>query len=208
MLNILVLYYSRDGSVAAMAKQLARGIDEVEGTQAVLRTVPPISSDLHVADDEVPDYGPPYATLDDVKECAGLALGSPARFGNMAAGLKFFLEQTTSVWISGQLSGKPATVFTSSATIHGGQETTLTSMMTPLLHHGMLIVGVPYTVAELNTTTTGGTPYGSSHYAGQNGSSVLSEEEISLCHAQGSRLAHTALALHANKELFNQLKSP
>ncbi|MDH5436676.1 MAG: NAD(P)H:quinone oxidoreductase, partial [Gammaproteobacteria bacterium] len=166
MMKILVLYYSRHGAVAEMANFIARGIEEVNGVQAKLRTVPEVSTVCEATADTIPETGAPYATLDDLKSCAGLAIGSPTRFGNMAAPIKYFIDATSPIWLSGALSGKPATVFTSTSSMHGGQETTLISMMLPLLHHGMLISGVPYGETDLMHTTTGGTPYGTSHYAG------------------------------------------
>lgn len=195
MPDILVLYYSRQGGVAAMAQLIARGVAEVSGMQARLRTVPAVSAVSEAVEDNIPTEGPPYATLDDLRECAGLALGSPTRFGSMAAPLKYFLDGTGSMWLSGGLAGKPAAVFTSTSTLHGGQETTLVSMMLPLLHHGMLITGLPYSEPDLTTTTTGGTPYGASHYAGSDSKRPLSEEEKRLCRALGKRLAETARAL-------------
>ncbi|MDE2090220.1 MAG: NAD(P)H:quinone oxidoreductase, partial [Gammaproteobacteria bacterium] len=166
MADILVLYYSRHGAVAEMARHLARGVEEVADMQARLRTVPAVSAVCEAVADTIPESGPPYATLDDLRDCAGLALGSPTRFGNMAAPLKYFLDSTSSLWLSGALCGKPAAVFTSTASLHGGQEATLLSMMLPLLHHGMLLVGLPYTETELLSTRSGGTPYGASHLAG------------------------------------------
>lgn len=195
MLPILVLYYSRDGNVAAMAQQVARGIDQVSGCEARLRTVPPVSPECEAMAPPIPDSGPPYARLEDLRDCAGLALGSPTRFGNMAAPLQHFLGTTSGLWLGGDLIGKPAAVFTSTGSLHGGQETTLLSMMLPLLHHGMLILGLPYSEADLGATTTGGTPYGASHVAGPGADRPLSAEETRLCRALGRRLAQTALAL-------------
>lgn len=195
MTNILVLYYSRTGATAEMAKLIARGIEEVPGMQARLRTVPAVSTVCEATQDSIPAEGPPYATLDDLRDCAGLALGSPTRFGNMAAPLKYFLDGTGGLWLSGELSGKPAAVFTSTSTLHGGQESTLLSMMTPLLHHGMLMVGLPFTEAILSTTTTGGSPYGATHYSGPDSNLPLSEDEKKLCRALGKRLADTAQRL-------------
>ncbi len=195
MAEILVLYYSRHGAVAAMAQQLARGVESVTGCEARLRTVPPVSPSHDPQADAVPASGAPYATLDDLRECAGLALGSPTRFGNMAAPLKHFLDTTGALWISGALCGKPAAVFTSTSTLHGGQESTLLAMMLPLLHHGMLIVGLPYTEAALNRTASGGTPYGASHMAGANSNLPLTTDEKELCQALGKRLASVALRL-------------
>jgi NAD(P)H dehydrogenase (quinone) len=198
MAEILVLYYSRFGNVAAMAGRVCHGIESVAGCSARLRTVPPVSAETEAALPDIPESGPPYATLDDLKECDGLALGSPTRFGNMAAPLKYFLDGTGSLWVSGDLIGKPAAVFTSTASLHGGQETTLLSMLLPLLHHGMLVLGLPYSEPELAATTSGGTPYGASHTAGPNGDIPLTEEEKNLCVALGRRLAHTAAALAAS----------
>jgi NAD(P)H dehydrogenase (quinone) len=195
MNEILVLYYSRYGATAEMAQRIAFGIESVAGCQARLRTVPPVSSVCEATADAIPDAGPPYASLDDLRECAGLALGSPTRFGNMAAPLKYFLDSTSSLWLSGGLIGKPAAVFTSTSSLHGGQETTLLSMMLPLLHHGMLILGLPYSETELLTTTSGGTPYGPSHTAGVDSKQPLTAEEKHLCTALGKRLAETVAAL-------------
>ena len=194
MSEILVLYYSRYGAVAEMANQIARGIERVAGVQARIRTVAPIPSQTPIAD-EIPAHGPPYATLQDLQECVGLALGSPTRFGNMAAAMKHFLDSTGSVWLNAGLSGKPAALFTSSSSLHGGQESTLISMMLPLLHHGMLIVGIPYSEEALMRTGSGGTPYGASHVAGANSDREISAEEKKLCQAMGMRLARIALAL-------------
>lgn len=193
--EILVLYYSRNGATAEMARLVARGIEEVDGTQARLRTVPPVSSVCEASADSIPDSGPPYATHDDLRECAGLVLGSPARFGNMAAPLKYFLESTSALWISSTLAGKPAAVFTSSSSLHGGQESALLTMMVPLLHHGMLVCGLPYSETDLMHTTTGGTPYGPSHVSGEDSKRPLSEEEKNLCKAQGRRVAEIAVKL-------------
>ncbi|HMX52339.1 MAG TPA: NAD(P)H:quinone oxidoreductase [Plasticicumulans sp.] len=191
--EILVLYYSRHGATAEMARLVARGVEEVPGMQARLRTVPAVSAVCEKTADDIPAEGPPYATLADLRECAGLALGSPTRFGNMAAPLKFFLDGTSELWLSGALAGKPAGVFTSTGSLHGGQETTLLTMMLPLLHHGMLIVGLPYTETVLHTTRTGGTPYGPSHFAGTE--ARPSPDEKTLCRALGRRLAQTAQRL-------------
>ena len=199
MTEILVLYYSRYGNVAKMAQQIARGIESVAGCTARIRTVPPVSPVCESTEDSVPASGPPYAANKDLEECAGLALGSPTRFGNMAAPLKYFLDGTADIWISGKLIGKPAAVFTSTASLHGGQETTLLSMMLPLLHHGMLIVGVPYSVPELTTTTAGGTPYGPSHTAGQKADREITPEEKQICTALGKRLAETVLELQRGR---------
>lgn len=195
MSDILVLYYSRYGSVAQMAQLIARGIEDVPGMTARIRTVPAVSTVCEATEDTIPSQGPPYVTLDDLKECAGLALGSPTRFGNMAAALKYFLDGTGSQWLSGTLIGKPAAVFTSTSSMHGGQEGTLLTMMLPLLHHGMVVLGLPYSEPDLMSTKTGGTPYGASHLAGTDSKSPVSEEEKRLCHALGRRLAETAKAL-------------
>lgn len=195
MPDILVLYYSRTGATAEMAKLIARGVEEVPGMHARLRTVPAVSTVCEATQDSIPANGPPYATLDDLRDCAGLALGSPTRFGNMAAALKYFLDGSGGLWLSGGLAGKPAAVFTSTSTMHGGQESTLLSMMTPLLHHGMLLVGLPYTEVILSTTTTGGSPYGATHYAGPDSKLPLSEDEKKLCRVLGKRLADSAQRL-------------
>jgi NAD(P)H dehydrogenase (quinone) len=195
MADILILYYSRHGGVAAMAQMIARGVEQVPGMQARIRTVPAVSTVCEAVEDSIPAAGPPYATLDDLRECAGMAMGSPTRFGNMAAPLKYFLDGTGSLWLSGILAGKPAAVFTSTSTLHGGQESTLISMMLPLLHHGMLITGLPFSETDLLTTTTGGTPYGASHMAGNDSKLPLSEEEKRLCLSLGKRLAETTSAL-------------
>ena len=193
--EILVLYYSRHGAVREMAQLVARGIEQVNGMRARIRTVPPLSAATEAVAPPVPDSGPPYVELADLRECAGLALGSPTRFGNMAAPLKYFWDSTSELWLRGTLAGKPAAVFTSTSTMHGGQETTLISMMLPLLHHGMLIVGIPYTEPDLNTTQSGGTPYGASHTAGAPSDRPITEHEKRLCIAQGRRLAEIALRL-------------
>ena len=197
MNEILVLYYSRYGATAEMAQYIARGIETVPGCQARLRTVPPVSAVCEATQDAIPAEGPPYATLDDLQECSGLALGSPTRFGNMAAPLKYFIDSSSSLWLSGALIGKPAGVFTSTSSLHGGQETTLLSMMLPLLHHGMLLLGLPYSETELLSTQTGGTPYGPSHTAGSDSKRPLSAEEKHLCSALGKRIAETCAALGA-----------
>jgi NAD(P)H dehydrogenase (quinone) len=196
MIEILVLYYSRYGATAELARRIARGIEEVPGCQARLRTVPAVSTVCEAVADTIPAEGPPYASLDDLRDCAGLALGSPTRFGNMAAPLKYFIDSTSSLWLSGTLAGKPAAVFTSTSSLHGGQESTLLSMMLPLLHHGMLLMGLPYSEGALLTTTSGGTPYGPSHTAGTDSKRPLTEEEKTLCRALGKRLAQTAATLH------------
>ncbi len=195
MREILVLYYSRDGSVARMAQLVARGVEEVGGMAARLRTVPPISTVCEAVAETVPDSGAPYVTADDMRECDGLVLGSPSYFGNMAAPLKYFLDTTGSLWLSGSMVNKPAALFTSSGTLHGGQESTLLSMMLPLFHHGMVMVGLPYSESDLSTTKTGGTPYGASHYAGVDGKQRVSDEEGRLCKALGHRVAKVAQAL-------------
>ena len=197
MALILVLYYSLHGSTAAMARQVARGIEQVEGARARLRTVPRVSALVEAREPAIPEQGPPYARLSDLAECDGLILGSPTRFGNMAAPLKYFLDGTSSEWISGTLCGKPAGVFTSTSSLHGGQESTLLSMMIPLLHHGMVMVGLPYTRPELMSTRSGGTPYGPSHVAGIDQEPRLSREEIALCRTLGSRVAEIAMRLRA-----------
>ncbi len=194
-MEILVVYYSRYGNVAGMARQVAHGIELVPGARARVRTVPPVSDGLDRVTDPVPASGPPYATHADLRECAGLALGSPTRFGNMAAPLKYFLDSTGDLWASGALVGKPAAVFTSTASLHGGQESTLLSMMLPLLHHGMLILGLPYSEPDLAATSAGGTPYGPSHVAGGSGDLPLTEQEHRLCVAMGRRLAEICAAL-------------
>ncbi len=195
MSRILVLYYSRHGSTAALARQVARGVESVKGASAVVRTVPSVSPDTRPSEPELPTEGPPYAGVDDLAEADGLVVGSPTRFGNMAAPMKHFLDTTGDLWFSGALAGKPAGVFTSTASMHGGQETTLLSMMLPLLHHGMLLVGLPYTEPALAETSTGGTPYGASHVAGQPPSPALSGHERDLARALGERVASIATAL-------------
>ena len=195
MKQVLVLYYTRSGATADMAKLIARGVEAIDDVEALLRTVPEISETCEAIDAKVPDSGAPYVSLDELKMCDALALGSPTRFGNMAAPLKFFLEKTSGHWLSGSLVGKPAGVFTSTSSLHGGQETTLLSMMIPLLHHGMLISGLPYTESELLTTTTGGTPYGPSHLAGSESNYPISDDEKALCIALGKRLATLAVKL-------------
>jgi NAD(P)H dehydrogenase (quinone) len=197
MTEILVLYYSVGGSVREMAQLVARGVNQVAGATARLRTVPPVAPRTQVTEPPVPDEGAPYAELADLEQCTGLALGSPTRFGNMAAPLKYFVDTTGALWAKGTLAGKPAAVFTSTASLHGGQETTLTSMMLPLLHHGMLIVGLPYTLPEVTSTASGGTPYGASHWAGANDDKPLTDDERTLCIALGKRLAETTLKLAA-----------
>ena len=195
MVDLLVLYYSVGGSVRRMAELVAEGVERVPGAAARLRTVPRVAPVTEQAHPGIPPEGAPYCELKDLEECAGLALGSPTRFGNMAAPLKHFLDGTGVFWLKGTLAGKPACVFTSTASMHGGQETTLVSMMLPLLHHGMLIVGTPYTEAALNATRTGGTPYGPSHFAGTADDQPVTDAERVLCIAQGRRLAEVALRL-------------
>jgi len=195
MNDVLVLYYSQTGAIREMAQLVARGIDSVAGARARLRTVPKVSPVCEAIEPGIPAEGAPYAELRDLEQCIGLAVGSPTRFGNMAAALKYFFDSTGTLWLSGKLAGKPAAVFTSTATLHGGQETTLLSMMLPLLHHGMVIVGLPYTERDLVTTASGGTPYGASHLAGESSDQPISEEEKRLCIALGRRLAETALKL-------------
>ena len=192
---ILVLYYSRTGSVAKLAQHIARGVEFIDGMEARLRTVPPVSATCEAVSASIPDSGAPYATLDDLQDCAGLALGSPTRFGNMAAPMKYFWDSTSSLWLSGALVNKPACVFSSSASLHGGQETTLMSMMLPLLHHGMILLGLPYTEDALNTTQTGGTPYGATHVSGVGQDTPLSVEEITLAKHLGERVARVASRL-------------
>lgn len=195
MAEILILYYSRTGSTAELARQVARGVETVASMTARLRTVPPISTVCEAVEDEIPAAGPPYASLDDLRECAGLALGSPTRFGNMAAPLKYFLDSTGGLWLAGALSGKPAGVFTSASTLHGGHETTLLTMMAPLLHHGMLLVGIPFTEPALSKTRSGGTPYGPSHWSGPESRAALDSEEKQIAWALGRRLAAIARQL-------------
>ena len=191
---ILVLYYSRHGATAEMARQIARGV-ELGGLEARLRTVPAVSSECEAVAPAIPAEGALYVSHDDLKGCAGLALGSPTRFGNMAAPMKYFLDGTSSLWLTGELVGKPAGVFTSTSSLHGGQESTLLSMMLPLLHHGMLICGLPYSESALLETRGGGTPYGASHFAGQDGKRALDEHEKRLCKALGERVGRLAVQL-------------
>ena len=192
---ILVLFYSRHGAVAEMARYVARGVEQVPGIEARVRTVPPVSPTTEQAGEVIPEQGPLYCSEEDLKNCAGLVLGSPTRFGNMAAPMKYFIDGTSSLWLSGALIGKPAAVFSSSASLHGGQETTLLTMLLPLLHHGMLIAGLPYSEAGLMNTDSGGTPYGASHVAGKNNDRPVDQTEISLCQALGKRVADTASLL-------------
>lgn len=195
MTEILVVYYSRNGATEALAREVARGVDGVADAVARLRTVPAVSARTEASAPPVPSSGPPYATPDDLAECDGLVLGSPTRFGNMSAAMKYFLDGTSAQWLSGKLAGKPAGLFTSSGTLHGGQESTLLTMAVPLLHHGMLIVGLPYTESALTETTSGGTPYGASHVAGVDANPRLTGHEITLARALGRRVAETARAL-------------
>ncbi len=197
MTEILVLYYSQGGAVRDMAQIIARGIESVSGVKARIRTVPKVSANCEATEPDVPTSGAPYVELQDLEACAGLALGSPTRFGNMAAPMKYFLDSTSSLWLKGALIGKPAAVFTSSGSMHGGNETTLLTMMLPLMHHGMILVGLPYSEAALGNTTTGGTPYGASHIGGAMDDKPLSDDEKKLCIALGKRLAETALKLSA-----------
>lgn len=192
---VLVLYYSRHGKTADMAKLIARGIEQVSGMEARLRTVADISPLTEASAPAIPASGALYCSQDDLRHCAGLVMGSPTRFGNMAAPLKYFLDQTSSLWLSGALVNKPAGVFTSTSSLHGGQETTLLSMALPLIHHGMVFAGIPYQEVALSQTRSGGTPYGASHWAGINNDQVISAEEKALCIAQGKRIAQLALTL-------------
>lgn len=196
MFNILVLYYSRYGSVKKMAQYVARGIESVSDVEAHLRTVPPVSPTTEIASPSIPESGALYVTLEDLKTCHGLALGSPTRFGNMAAPLKYFLDTTSSLWLQGSLVNKPACVFSSTSSMHGGQESTLLSMMLPLFHLGFVLAGVPYTETDLNTTISGGTPYGATHVSGNDGKNPITDEEQRLCFAMGKRLAELTLKLN------------
>jgi NAD(P)H dehydrogenase (quinone) len=193
--DILVLYYSRHGATHEMAQLVSRGIEEVPNAQARLRTVPSVSTVCEATADDIPAEGPPYATHEDLRECIGLVLGSPTRFGNIASSLKYFFDGTSDLWLSGALAGKPAAVFTSTSSMHGGQESTLLSMALPLIHHGMLFTGLPYSETDLMHTSTGGTPYGASHTAGADSKIELSDEEKRLCKALGKRVAVTAVKL-------------
>lgn len=195
MSEILVVYYSRTGATEALAREVARGVDGVEGAAARLRTVPAVSAETQASAPAVPGEGPPYASTQDLVECDGLVLGSPTRFGNMSAAMKYFLDGTSAQWLAGKLIGKPAGLFTSTGSLHGGQEATLLTMAVPLLHHGMLIVGLPYSEAALTETTSGGTPYGASHVAGPDANPRLTGHEITLARALGRRVAETALRL-------------
>lgn len=195
MTDILILYYSQGGAVKEMAQLIARGVESIPGANARLRTVPKVSANCEATEVDIPATGAPYASLRDLEECAGLALGSPTRFGNMAAPMKYFLDGTSGLWLKGALIGKPAAVFTSSGSLHGGNEMTLVTMMIPLMHHGMLMVGLPYSEPQLGTTKTGGTPYGASHIGGAMDDQPISDDEKKLCLALGKRLAETALKL-------------
>jgi NAD(P)H dehydrogenase (quinone) len=197
VIDILVLYYSRNGATRRIAELIAQGIEKTPGANARLRTVPAVSAVSEQSEPSIPASGPPYAELRDLDECAGLALGSPTRFGNMAAPLKYFLDASGAQWLSGALAGKPACVFTSTGSLHGGQETTLLSMMLPLFHHGMLLVGLPYTESALGATAGGGTPYGASHHAGMSADREIDTHERALAVALGQRLANVALRLQA-----------
>jgi NAD(P)H dehydrogenase (quinone) len=201
--EILVLFYSRKGSTAELARHVCRGVESVTGVTAKLRTVPPVSAENERPTKPVPESGPPYASLDDLRQADGLILGSPTRFGNMAAPLKYFLDCTSSLWLSGELAGKPAGVFTSTQSMHGGQETTLQSMMMPLIHHGMYLVGIPYTERALSETRGGGSPYGASHVAGLQDDPALAEHEKTLAQVLGKRVAALAFSL-SNQTLSKQ----
>ena len=195
MVKILVLYHSRLGSVEKLASLIARGVDAVAGCEAVLRTVPDISANTNASEQAIPEAGAPYASLEDLKNCSGLIVGSPTRFGNMSAEMKHFFDSTSSIWMSGELQSKPAAVFSSSSSMHGGQESTLLSIMNPLLHHGMLMVGIPYSETSLHKTMTGGTPYGATHVAGSNNQHPISDDEKNLSVALGQRVAEIAQKL-------------
>lgn len=197
---VLILYYSRHGATRAMAERLAAGVESLRGIEARLRTVPPVSPTCEAVDPEIPAEGAVYASLDDLRHCAGLAIGSPTRFGNMAAPLKHFLDGTSELWLGGALIDRPATAFTSTSSLHGGQEATLLTMLVPLLHHGMVYAGLPYSETDLMETTRGGTPYGASHVAGKRSDQPLDEHERALAHAQGRRLSRLALALSPLRE--------
>jgi NAD(P)H dehydrogenase (quinone) len=197
---ILILYYSRGGATASLAQQVARGVELVDGMSARLRTVPAVSANSEQTESDIPDDGPLYCEPDDLRHCAGLVLGSPTRFGNMAAPLKYFIDQTSGLWLSGSLVDKPAAAFTSTSSLHGGQESTLLTMMLPLLHHGMVIMGLPYSEAGLMTATSGGSPYGASHWAGDDNSRAVDDNEAALCRALGSRVARHALLVPAQRQ--------
>lgn len=200
MIEVLVLYYSRQGSTEKLARTIAEGVDSVQGVSARLRTVPPVSTTCEATEAEIPESGPPYAETSDLEECAALALGSPTRFGNMAAAMKYFLDGTVNQWMQGALINKPFSVFSSTASLHGGQETTLLTMAIPLMHHGMVWVGLPYSENALNQTTAGGTPYGATHVSGGQGNQPFTDEELELARAQGKRLAQIALKMSADDE--------
>jgi NAD(P)H dehydrogenase (quinone) len=195
MAEILILYYSQGGAVKVMAQLIARGVESVSGAKARIRTVPKVSANCEATEPEIPNSGDPYCELQDLEECIGVALGSPTRFGNMAAAMKYFLDGTTALWLKGALIGKPACVFTSTGSMHGGNESTLLTMMLPLMHHGMIMVGLPYSEPELTSTQSGGTPYGASHVGGAMDDKKITEDEKKLCLALGKRLAETALKL-------------
>lgn len=195
MSQILVLYYSRHGATEEMAQLVARGVEKVSAMHAMLRTVPEVSTVCEATQSSIPDHGAPYVSNDDLASCSGLILGSPTRFGNMAAAMKYFIDSTSANWMAGHLAGKPAGLFTSASSLHGGHESTLLSMMLPLLHHGMLLVGSPYSEPELLATTTGGTPYGPSHLAGKESNMPISQDEKKLCMALGQRVAEIAKKL-------------
>ena len=195
MSDVLVLYYSRNGMTEALAREVCHGVDAVEGMASRLRTVPAVSTVAEATEESIPAAGPPYASVDDLTECSGLVMGSPTRFGNMAAALKYFLDGTGSEWLAGKAAGKPAGVFTSTSTLHGGQESTLLTMALPLLHHGMLLVGLPFTDEKLSSTTTGGSPYGASHVTWNRGNDRLSDDEVHLARALGRRVAEFAQRL-------------
>ena len=192
---VLVLYYSRQGATATMAQHIARGVELVPGMAARVRTVPAVSANCEQTEEDIPESGPLYCELDDLRDCAGLVMGSPTRFGNMAAPMKYFVDQTSALWLSGAMIDKPAAVFTSTSSMHGGQESTLLSMLLPLLHHGMLIAGLPYSEAGLMSTTSGGTPYGASHWGGPDNKRPVDEVEAALCRALGRRVARLAAGL-------------
>lgn len=196
---ILVLYYSRNGATAKMAEHIAAGVNQIAGLRAVVRTVSPVSDNIGDQEQpDIPDNGPLYCTEEDLRGCSGLIMGSPTRFGNMAAPLKYFIDSTTSLWLNGDLINKPAAVFTSTSSMHGGNESTLLTMLLPLMHHGMIAVGLPYSEPALHSTQSGGTPYGASHVAGSNGQLAVSSDEINLCKALGERVAKIASALKNN----------
>jgi NAD(P)H dehydrogenase (quinone) len=198
---VLVLYYSRHGATAAMARKIAQGVEQVAGMRALLRTVPPVSAQCEAVGDSIPDDGPLYCSEEDLANCSGLVMGSPTRFGNMAAALKYFIDSTSPLWMSGALIDKPAGVFTSTSSLHGGQESTLLSMMIPLMHHGMVLAGIPYGERGLMQTSAGGTPYGASHHAGVDNNAALDALESELCLAQGKRIATLAAKLVHGVEL-------